>query len=514
MKKHYRILAAIAALAIIVQLPSGCSEEIDPPVASFSFTPDVANTKEPVTFNAGESDPGSCDGCAITKYYWDWENDGIWDLITEESTVTHQYLTAKVYNVALKVRNTQGYTSKENAVKNVEVQEGSANQPPSQPVAISPENGSQAVATSIQLQWTVTDPENDPLLYDIYLDTESPPALAKSNHEGSSYDTPILEQNTTYFWKIIAKDDQGGQTEGQLWSFTTGGTGPGANRPPNPPTSPYPEHMSQNRPLNQILQWEASDPNGDALRFDVYFGTSEEPTLRGENITSTSHNPLNDLLEPNTTYYWQIKAKDNDTSTMSDLWQFQTGSSVPDCPSEFTDIRNNRTYKTVQIGMQCWMAESLNYGTMLSGQVSSDNGQPEKYCYNNNSTNCSEYGALYQWDELMGYSDAPEISGLCPDGWHIPSEEEWHRLVDYLGGNFVAGKKMKTGGTSGFDALMSGTREPTGSFGQLELKGYYWASSSKDDNKALQIHLDSSLDGVYYNYNNKSTANAVRCIKN
>ena len=85
-----------------------------------------------------------------------------------------------------------------------------------------------------------------------------------------------------------------------------------------------------------------------------------------------------------------------------------------------------QTYSTVQIDTQCWFAENLNVGTMLvSGSTNpTDNGTIEKWCYNNSTTNCTNEGGLYNWDEMMDYTTTEEAQGICPSGWHIPTHTE------------------------------------------------------------------------------------------
>ncbi|MCP4252684.1 MAG: hypothetical protein GY775_04615 [Candidatus Scalindua sp.] len=97
------------------------------------------------------------------------------------------------------------------------------------------------------------------------------------------------------------------------------------------------------------------------------------------------------------------------------------------------DVDGN-LYDTVQIGSQCWMAENLNVGTMVEGSMD----QPydtviEKYCYRNILDNCNAYGGLYQWREMMQYVTTEGTQGICPTGWHIPTDAEWKTLEMYLG---------------------------------------------------------------------------------
>lgn len=88
-------------------------------------------------------------------------------------------------------------------------------------------------------------------------------------------------------------------------------------------------------------------------------------------------------------------------------------------------------YATVMIEGDCWLKKNLNIGTMIhSDSTMTDNGMIEKYCYDNDPGNCREYGGLYQWDELMNYTQGDGSQGICPLGWHITSIDEWNDLTD------------------------------------------------------------------------------------
>ena len=95
------------------------------------------------------------------------------------------------------------------------------------------------------------------------------------------------------------------------------------------------------------------------------------------------------------------------------------------------------------------MAENLNVGTRINGSGSQTNNSTiEKYCYDDNEANCTTYGGLYQWDESMQYSTMPGVQGICPTGWHLPTDAEWTTLTTYLGGEGIAGGKKKETGTT------------------------------------------------------------------
>ena len=103
--------------------------------------------------------------------------------------------------------------------------------------------------------------------------------------------------------------------------------------------------------------------------------------------------------------------------------------SIDACNGETSILYETRTYSIVSIGTQCWMAENLNVGTRIDGvNDQTNNSTLEKYCYDDLESNCDIYGGLYQWDEMMQYSTAPGVQGICPPGWHLPTDEEWKQL--------------------------------------------------------------------------------------
>jgi uncharacterized protein (TIGR02145 family) len=173
-------------------------------------------------------------------------------------------------------------------------------------------------------------------------------------------------------------------------------------------------------------------------------------------------NPVTSIFDPSTA---GIGTK-TITYTYTNFWTctalghthiINQASSLFICGNRVRDIRDNQTYLTVKIGSQCWMASNLNYGTILaSSQYQRDNCFPEKYCFNDDPVNCTNSGALYQWDEIMQYDITPTGQGLCPPGWHLPSENEWNTLFSNYINNGFAGNPLKYSGFSGFNALLSG----------------------------------------------------------
>jgi len=188
---------------------------------------------------------------------------------------------------------------------------------------------------------------------------------------------------------------------------------------------------------------------------------------------------------------------------------------------------DGEAYSAVLIGDQTWMARNLNYNA--NGSV----------CYDNEPSNCTTYGHLYNWATAMNLSADCNAStcankvkdkhqGICPEGWHIPSNEEWNTLKMVIGGSSTAGIKLKAksgwddyegksgNGTNdyGFSALPGGAGYSLGDFTQKKLLGYWWGSTEKDATYAWQWFADFRIDSAnIYSENTKSLRCSVRCLK-
>ncbi len=216
-----------------------------------------------------------------------------------------------------------------------------SNRPPNAPSNPNPPNGAQGVVINPELSWECSDPDGDVLVYDIYLGI-NPNNLGKikENHNDKSYQLIDLAFNTTYYWKIVAKDGKGGVTEGPVWSFTTQSQGQ-INNPPNAPSNPNPPNGAQGVVINPELSWECSDPDGDVLVYDIYFGVNPNNLENIKKNHSYSSYQLSDL-QYNTTYYWKIVAKDGKGGvTEGPVWSFTTQTEdVAKAKALIADLRN------------------------------------------------------------------------------------------------------------------------------------------------------------------------------
>jgi uncharacterized protein (TIGR02145 family) len=184
------------------------------------------------------------------------------------------------------------------------------------------------------------------------------------------------------------------------------------------------------------------------------------------------------------------------------------------CGNTLTDIRDNKTYPTVQIGTQCWMAANLNRGTQItSSQVQFDNCVDEKYCFGNDAAKCSKYGGLYQWDEMMRYDDTPAGQGLCPPGWHIPTDNEWTVLINFYNGNGFAGKPLQDTIISGFRALTGGVFYLNSSWSFADFAVLFWTSAPWGSTKAISHGLNIYDFSVSLYPSSRANAFPIRCLK-
>jgi uncharacterized protein (TIGR02145 family) len=180
-----------------------------------------------------------------------------------------------------------------------------------------------------------------------------------------------------------------------------------------------------------------------------------------------------------------------------------------------------KTYNTVQIGSQCWMKENLDVGTMIQGSANpSNNTTIEKYCYNNDTVNCSKYGGLYQWSEAMAYDTTNGAKGICPTGWHIPTKAEFETLMAAVGndGNKLKRENQGTGSgvgtnTSGFSALLAGYRSSNGTFYGLGGTTYFWSSTEASAPSAYFMYLWYSGSDLFMSYDYKEGGFSIRCLK-
>jgi uncharacterized protein (TIGR02145 family) len=181
----------------------------------------------------------------------------------------------------------------------------------------------------------------------------------------------------------------------------------------------------------------------------------------------------------------------------------------------------------IKIFEKTWMQKNLDVVTYRNGDIIpqvTDNATWNSlttgaWCYYDNDTANAKYGKLYNWYAVN------DPRGLAPDGWHIPSKEEYIALVDSLGGDVVAGGKMKatvlwnspnTGATneSGFTGLPGGLRSDGGVCTSMGIAGYWWTTKEHDATTAVERSLNYDITDCYMYFLEKTWGMSVRCVKN
>lgn len=269
-----------------------------------------------------------------------------------------------------------------------------------------------------------------------------------------------------------------------------------------------------------------SDGGGTVTERGVCWSTIENPTI-ADNHTSDGIGTGTFIssiagLSMNTTYYVRAYATNSVGTSYGNEVSFTTSETV-------TDIDGN-VYTTVVIGSQKWMVENLKVTHYVNGDpipnityfVEWANLNTGAYVwFNNDEAGYGDiYGALYNWYTVV------DSRKLCPTGWHTPRDEEWTMLTEYLGGESIAGGKMKGTGTiywhvpntgatneSGFTGLPGGYRDFYGMFYWTSYGGTWWSDTEDTVEHVWYRGLNYDDDNVNRNNNNKREGFSVRCVK-
>jgi len=156
-------------------------------------------------------------------------------------------------------------------------------------------------------------------------------------------------------------------------------------------------------------------------------------------------------------------------------------------------IVNSQEVETIKIGNQVWMSANI------------DSVVIDSYCFNNDTSNCHKYGRLFNWETALS---------ICPDGFHLPSDDEWKELTDTLGGLNRVGQKLKRGGTSEFEAPLGGNfNKGLEIFSYSNEHGYFWTSTPFNKKAAWFRQIGEKQTNINRSTVDKEYFFSVRCIK-
>jgi len=284
----------------------------------------------------------------------------------------------------------------------------------------------------------------------------------------------------------------------------------------------------------------ASDGGSSIVLKGVCYSTSPNPNM-GNSRTDDgsgigSFNTVLRGLTSSTMYYARSYAKNsNGVVVYGNEVSFTTSAAAPSfiCGTSTVSDVDNNPYNTVQIGTQCWTQSNLkvskyrngdNIPTGLSNSAWQNSTSGAYAIYNNDPVNDGLYGKLYN------HYAVTDSRGLCPTGWHVPTDAEWTTLVNHLGGSSVVGGALKstatlptvggwispnTGATnsSGFTALPGGLRFNSGNIDEVGHSAYSWSSSVTQVDWAWNRILYFNSGGIFRSMSLRTDGSSVRCLK-
>ena len=305
-----------------------------------------------------------------------------------------------------------------------------------------------------------------------------------------------------------------------------------------------------------------SDGGLSIIARGVCWSTSENPTTSnskttdGTDVGTYTSNITG--LSPNTKYYARAYATNAKGTSYGQQRSFVTKEEQDPVFGSLSDSRDGKVYKTVSIGEQVWMAENLAYLPSVMSMSIQSNTIPYNYVYGYDGTDVAEakateeyktYGVLYNWPSAMDRAASSDkipsgVQGICPDGWHLPSDDEWTQLENYLiaygynydgttEGNKIAKSMASASGwnvsneegtpgntdythyinRSGFSALPGGYRASGGSFFDIGYDGNWWSSTEDDDEEPWYRELSYNDSNIFRYSSPKRRGFSVRCVQ-
>ena len=298
----------------------------------------------------------------------------------------------------------------------------------------------------------------------------------------------------------------------------------------------------------------STDGGSEVIEHGICWGSSTNPTVTSNHVAAGtgigSFNVNISGLSTNTRYYVRAYAINIEgtaygeevTFTATSTSNGQDGQPCPGIPT-LTDIDGN-TYNTVQIGNQCWMRENLKTTHYADGTAiaegTSNSIIPYRYNPENRAYNVATYGYLYNWAAVMhgavsSNTNPSNVQGICPTGWHVPSDAEWTQLTDYVSsqneyvcgndnrnivkalaatswaysnGNCLAGNNQSTNNATGFSILPAGSY----GYGSYYFGGDAWFWSSTSELHAYYRSISESYAYVWRGSCDQYAGHSVRCV--
>jgi uncharacterized protein (TIGR02145 family) len=398
-------------------------------------------------------------------------------------------------------------------------------------LASTPINGAIVSPRKLVIKWI----GHDNSIFSLYFGTNKDNLPCISQQSTTSFLLKNLDLNTTYYWNVTGVTPCHSGCSTGISSFTTVAD----TNLPFVITAPVYTHMKTPPRAGGNIMFEGSSK---VIECGIYFGLSPNPEIAGTEYQIGKNSGLfSDLipgLNSGSTYYVKAYATNGSGTVFGSEVSFTTGQ-----VSEYqfiNDIEGNKYY-VINLGDQQWMAENLRSTKFSDGSLipnvtddyTWETMNTPAYCwYDNNSLIKSTYGALYNWYTTDTASNG--YKNICPSGWHVPDDKDWATLTTYLGGEAVAGIKLKETGdyywssftsdmgdnSSDFSALAGGMRfdRPTGKLDGSSTPFFYtgatamwWGNNSVSGLNGLAVGYNQS--NVFKFPLQKNEGHSIRCVK-
>jgi uncharacterized protein (TIGR02145 family) len=489
-------------LSDTLQMNMDVVQGYSPPRALFSYTPDDGHILTEFLFDASATNDDE-DSLSALRFRWDWDGNGIWDTdYLSEAQITHQFLFADNFNVILQVIDPSGLSN----VKNHSLAIVLHNPMLFVDFSISPESGTnediytfdasvskdlENPGNSLFYKWTVENNAGIPIWETDFLDT--PITTHQFSHlEVGDLTIDLVVEDINGLTNYITKD----------FSVEKGNSLPsGYLTNPSPHGNINTEFFftahvfdAENYAKDLQVRWDFNSDgtwDTDFSKEKTIYYSYENPGVQEailEVIDTENYSTISDPLEV------IVTSGTNETGLIIDGRRISE--TMPD----------PQYYGSVKIGNQWWMSDNLNINSYTGNSI-------QRLCYRGSYSICEEYGGLYKWSTAMNGSQQVGAKGICPTGWHIPSDTEWETLITFLG-SANAGDELKPWGSTDFFLQYSGTADYNGSYRFLGQYGVFWSSTkmvSSTNSKAYTIKansstIESSIISQEYGY-------SIRCIK-
>ena len=405
------------------------------------------------------------------------------------------------------------------------------NKPPFTPVNVHPMEGDTIINTSISFEWYSKDHDSETMTYDLHFGESESPPIVVNDITGAKY-TLSETKSGVYYWYVTAKDNNS-SVDGPI-SFIR------LVNPSEMPIVEYPVLMESIK--GEAIVSSSSVSEDEILERGFVWSRRSMPDKKilvegKDNIFTATLFELYDKTE----YYVRSYVTVGQGTIYSEEMIFESWDDGIDSGT-IIDPRDEESYDFVRIGSQKWMTRNLAYLPQVDHPSSESIEEPYYFVYDYFGDKKSEalftdkyqtYGVLYNWPATIQDSDPSgwKVQGVCPVGWHVPNDEEWNILAEFLGGRTDAGGKLKEVGyehwTSpntgakdlyGFRALPGGARGINDGaidmqFQVLGTRTFWWSATELDLETAKRRYLYNEYSAMGDFSQRKSVGFSVRCLK-